>query len=296
MANRKPIVAGAFYKSSFDELDKQIADCFKNNKFGPGDLPVKKRAKKIFGVIAPHAGYEFSGAGAAWAYKEIAESEFPDLFVILGTNHTGLGAELSTYFFADWETPLGIVKVDKDFGKALVKNFPALKNEAMAHLQEHSIEVQLPFLQFVNKDKIKDVKILPIVLGFCDYEICKKLGEKIAETAKAENKKICIIASSDFTHYGASYGYLPFVHAQKENLYKLDGKAIDFIKRLDAKDFLDYKEKESATICGAFAIAAAIEACKNLGAKKAKLLQYYTSGDVIGDYSSAVGYAAIVFE
>lgn len=289
--NRKPVVAGQFYEADFNLLDKQIRECFKS-KLGPGDLPVKKRSRNIFGVIAPHAGYQFSGACAAWSYKEIAESKFPDLFLVIGVNHTGLGAPLSTYLFADWETPFGVVKVDRNFGKELIKKFPDLKNEAMAHLHEHSVEVQLPFLQFVNKDKIKDVKFVPIVVSSYNYDICKNLGKAIADT----NKKICVIASSDFTHYGFSYGYLPFTENKKENLYKLDNGAIKEIEKLDAENFLKYVAKNRATICGAGAIAIAIEACKNLGAKKARLLQYYTSGDILNDYDNAVGYAGVIFE
>lgn len=290
--NRKPCVAGQFYASDFNKLDKQIIDCFKS-KFGPGTLPVRKRKGKVFGAIAPHAGYMFSGHAQAWVYKEIAEAEFPDLFVIIGPNHTGFGANFSTYLFSDWETPLGTVKVDKKFGKELIKKFPSLVNETGAHLSEHSIEVQLPFLQFANRDKLKDIKFLPIIVGYSEYNECLKLADAITDT----DKNICVIASSDFTHYGPNYGYLPFVHAKKENIYNLDSEAINFVKKLDSKGFFEYKNKRKATICGAGPIIVAIEAVKSLGAKSGKLLSYYTSADITNkDYTNAVGYAAIVFK
>ena len=219
--------------------------------------------------------------------KEIGESKLPDVFIILGLSHSGHGSCIS---LEDWETPLGIVKNDKDFGKALMKN-TGLKQDEMAHNQEHSIEVQLPFLQFISEDKLK---IMPIIASpDVAYD---ELAKNIAKTIKEENKKACIIASSDFTHYGVNYGYFPFQNNVKDNLYDLDNKAIKHIKELDAYRFLDYTEQTGATICGKFPIAVMLDTCKSLGGKNAKLLKYYTSGDIIKDYSSAVGYASIITE
>lgn len=291
MVNRKPVVAGQFYESDFGQLANEITGCF-TNKLGPGDLPVRRGDKKIFGVVSPHAGYTYSGPCAAWSHKEIAESEFPELFVIIGPNHTGEGPDFSTYLFSEWETPIGLVKVDAESGKKLIKSFPKLQNEAMAHLYEHSIEVQLPFLQFVNKDRLNDIRFLPIVIKNYDYESCAALADAICEL----NKRFVVIASSDFTHYGPNYGYVPFVTSKKDNLYALDGGAIGFINELDMRGFLEYVKKKKATICGAGAIAVAMGVVKWLGAKEGKLLNYYTSGDIVGDYENAVGYAGIVFE
>src|SRR3989338_8466292 len=155
---RKPIVAGMFYASDFDELSNQINDSF-HSKFGPGALPIKKRGKDIFGIIAPHAGYQFSGQGAAWAYKEIAESKFADVYIMLGLSHSGFPSCVS---LEDWETPFGIVKVDEEFTRVLMAN-SGLKQNERAHSGEHSIEVQLPFLQFANMDHLKQLKISPII-------------------------------------------------------------------------------------------------------------------------------------
>lgn len=291
MIKRIPAFAGMFYQSDFDKLDKQIASCFVESKFGPGTLPENKKNKTILGGIAPHAGYNYSGPCAAYLYKEIAESKFADCYIILGTNHTGIGPEFSTYL-SDWQTPFGDIRTDTELGLKLIELFPELKNEPSAHIQEHSIEVQLPFLQFALKDNLNQLKILPILIKSQSYEDCLKLGKAISQLAK--EKSICIIASSDFTHYGPSYGFVPFLSKVKENLYELDKKAINYIEKLKSKEFYNHSRK--TTICGAFTIITAIEACKILGAKKAKLLNYYTSGDIANDYKNAVGYASISFE
>lgn len=288
---RKPIVAGMFYEDSFDELDRQINSCF-THKLGPGALPVKRTDKRIIGIIAPHAGYPFSGPCQAWAYKEIAESAFPDLFVILGTNHRGFGKAAT--LLEDFETPLGIVKTDVEFAKKLIKNssFNIVENKEL-HAGEHSIEVQLPFLQFANKDNLNNIRIVPLIMGSeANY---KKAAETVIRTANEEKKRIIIIASSDFTHYGFSYGFVPFQTNVKENLYKLDKEAIKLVEKLDAAAFLDYIKETEATICGSNAVAAAVETAKMMRAKEARLLQYYTSGDIVNEYRNAVGYASIVF-
>ena len=285
---RKPIVAGSFYPASFEELDQEINKAF-NSKFGPGALPIKKRDKEIKGMIAPHAGYVYSGACAAWAYKEIAEAKFADLYIILGLSHSGFATCLS---LEDWETPFGLVQTNKEVGMELVKK--GIKQDEEAHQQEHSIEVQLPFLQFVNKDYLKRLKIMPIIASpDKNYE---EIAKMIVGAVKELKIRVCIIASSDFTHFGLNYGFFPFQDNIKENMYKLDKEAIEHIKKLDAFHFLDYTEKTGATICGKYPIAVMLEASKLLGAKKARLLHYYTSGDVIGDYASAVGYGTVVVE
>ena len=189
---RKPIVAGMFYEADFGELDKQITKCFKDSKFGPGELPTKKRNKEIIGAIAPHAGYQFSGAGQAWVYKEIGEAELPDVFVILGTNHTGIGK--SSTLLKDFETPFGAVKVDTDFAQKLINAGWVINNEEV-HSQEHSIEVQLPFLQEV----LSGFKIVPVLFGNSSSEDYNILAQAILKNIKGKN--ILLIASSDLSHY-----------------------------------------------------------------------------------------------
>lgn len=282
---RTSVVAGMFYEEDKEKLNQQIEKCFMS-KFGPKELP-SDRNKRIIGIIAPHAGYSYSGAGQAYSYKELGEAEIADVYIILGTAHMGFPkAALTTESF---ETPFGVLEVDKEFADKLIEK-KAVVSDKYPHVREHSIEVQLPFLQFVNKDR--KFKILPIVVGQdTDYE---KLGKVIANISKELNRKIVLICSSDFTHYGANYGFIPFKDNVKENMYKLDKDAIKWIEKFDAWSFLDYIKETGATICGAYAIAVFIEACKALGGKEVKLLNYYTSGDVVNDYDTAVGYGSLV--
>jgi len=262
---RKPIVAGQFYEENADKLKEEI------KRF----LDYVKKEKNAIGAISPHAGYSFSGRCAAYAYTSIDDAE---LYIILGFSHSGFPASIS---LDDFETPLGIVKNDNEFGKRLIEN--GLKEDKKSHNNEHSIEVQLPFLQYVKKD----IKFIPV---FVD-ENYEKIADIIKKTIKETNKKVVIIASSDFTHYGFNYGYFPFYVNVKENMHNLDKGAIRLIEDNNIKGFLDYCERTNATICGKYPIACLMKILN----KKGKLLKYYTSGDITGDYSSAVGYAAIVF-
>ncbi|HII30081.1 AmmeMemoRadiSam system protein B [Candidatus Woesearchaeota archaeon CG10_big_fil_rev_8_21_14_0_10_47_5] len=283
---RRPVVAGQFYAYDPRELEKQIESCFLSPN-GPGVLPVSKRKGICIGIIAPHAGYVFSGPCAAWAYKELAESMLPDIFFVLGTDHVGRGVTSTT--LEDWETPLGIVKVDRAMAEQLIE-CSRLRADAHLHAMEHSIEVQLPFLQFITRDKER-LRIIPISVSR-DIDL-KAFALDIKDVLIAANKTAAFIASSDFTHYGRSYGFVPFTSDVAKRMYELDRKALGFIKRLDPEGFLSYVAETGATICGARPIALLMYLVK---AKRVKLLQYYTSADIIGDYNNAVGYAAISFE
>jgi len=284
---RQSIVDGQFYESNPNELKKQIENCFKS-KFGPCDLPYEKRDKEIIGAISPHAGYMCSGPCQAFSYKEIAESKIPDLYILFGLSHSGFNSCIS---LEDWETPLGVVKTDKEFGEKL-SSLSGLPIDEVAHQNEHSIEVQLPFLQLVNKGK--NFKILSIIISL-DIDI-KKFVRNIKETLDQTKKTTMLIASSDFTHYGPNYDFLPFSKDIKENMYKLDKGAIDKVLELNSDGFFGYIERTQATICGKYPIIALIEISKLLGAKKSELLQYYTSGDIIRDYNNSVGYASLIIK
>lgn len=274
---RIPVVNGQFYANDFEELEKQIKECFKS-ELGPGNI--NKRTKKIYGVIVPHAGYTYSGICAAFAYKEIAESFFPKTYTILGVNHTGYFGKKLALSHDDWQTPFGIVRNSKE-------TIGNLKEDIKAHAFEHSIEVQLPFLQFVSKDKLKDLRILPVTVSKIDYDYCR-------EIAKEFPRDSILIISSDFTHYGSLYNYLPFEENKMENIKKIDMKAIKLIMEFKTEEFLEYcKDK---TICGVYGIALGLEILKWMGATKAKLLKYYTSSDITHDENNMVGYASIVFE
>jgi AmmeMemoRadiSam system protein B len=279
---RQPVVSGTFYPSSKEQLKKELKDCY-SSKYGPSG---KEEKLNVFAAICPHAGHIYSGACAAHCYNQIKNQDY-DVFIILGTNHTGIGG--SCVSLDDFATPLGIAKNDKEFTQRIMDRC-GLKENKLTHSKEHSIEVQLPFLQ----DIYGDISIVPVIIDFgANY---KKIAYGIGDMIKTSGKRVCIIASSDFTHYGASYGFLPFTENIKEKLEELDFKAILKILALDSDGFLDYVKDTGATICGAYDIAVLIEICRYIGKKETKLLKYYTSGDISGDFSSAVGYAAIIIK
>lgn len=280
----QPIVADQFYEANFDLLVKQIEACFQH-ELGPGETPSSRKKKELCGIIAPHAGYQASGPCAAWAYKAVAESKFPKTFVIIAPDHNGIHDAI-TVCDDKWMTPMGVVNPDKEFIEKLLVKCDFIKKGV---IREHAVEVQLPFLQYSCKDKIRELKIVPIVMpSDINY---RELGEAIPQISE----DVCVIASSDFTHFGPSYGFTPFKYNVKKGIYRLDGNAVSFVKKMDAEGFLSYWKKSKATICGAPAIASALVAVKELFAKKGDLLSYYTSGDISGDYTNAVGYAAVKF-
>lgn len=285
---RKPIVSGQFYAADFNDLTNQIQDCFQHEK-GPGDLPLKERNKPLLAVIAPHAGYVFSGPCQAWVYKEIAESEFPDLYIILGVNHSGIATCSSE---ESWETPFGRIAADTEFISQLSSNGIPINNPE--HQNEHSIEVQLPFLQFSAQSDLKRLRIAPIMIADSDY---KKWADAIEKTLKQTKKKAVIICSSDFTHYGPDYDYTPFTTKVREKVKALDLQSASFIKDLDPEGFLKFTDEKRATICGRYNILVTIELIRRMKPDaKAELLNYYMSGDIAGDYKNTVGYAAIIIK
>jgi AmmeMemoRadiSam system protein B len=283
---RQAVVAGQFYAGNSHELENQIKGCFLDKR-GPSVLPSNKRKGVIKGAIIPHAGYSYSGPCAAWAYKEIAEAEFPDLFIIIGPNHSGEGKTAT--MMDDWQTPFGIIRVNKDFVQEIVKKTGiALDSSALA--REHSIEVQLPFLQFITRETDQQARFVPIVVSH-GLNI-KKFALDLKELIMESGKNVCIIVSSDFTHYGPAYGYLPFELDKEKSMYEMDGEAIKLIKEQNVEGFLKFVKETGATICGQIGIAVLMA---TLPKSQVKLLQYYTSGDLVKNYKNAVGYAAILF-
>jgi AmmeMemoRadiSam system protein B len=275
MQIRTPAVAGMFYPSEKNKLTKLIEDCFLHS-FGPGKNP-KKIGKKIFGIICPHAGYTYSGPIACHSVNSIS-SESPELFIIIGPNHWGIGRSVATMTDCIWETPLGNVEVDSESAKEISQLSQNIESDFFSHTREHSLEVQIPILQ----KTFSNFKILPISLINQSKEIAKDVGLTIAKIAKKKN--VMIIGSSDFTHYEPN----EFAHEQ-------DLALIEPILEMDVDKFYDVLQKRKVTACGYGAIASTIIACKELGATKGELLKYATSGDVTGDTSSVVGYGSIVF-
>lgn len=283
---RQPVVSGKFYSDDFGELDSQIQGCF-NDERGPGALPVSRSDHEIKAIIVPHAGYVYSGPCAAWAYKELAEAKFPKTYILLGFSHHGEGSGIS---IEDWKTPLGMIKTDKELAIHL-KEMTNLPIREDPHLHEHSIEVQLPFLQYISKDNLKQLKILPISIGNdLDFSVlAKQMVEALA------SRDVVFIVSSDMTHYGPSYGYVPFTLDVPERLNELDNKAITFMKDLDVDGFKDFINKTHVTICGYMPILLMMSFLRHLGHQGGELLMHYMSADLTGDFKNSVSYASIIY-
>lgn len=283
---RQASVAGSFYEADFNKLEQQIKDCF-YSELGPGDLPTRRTENKIKAVIVPHAGYAYSGPCAAWAYKRIAESKFPDTYILIGPNHQGKGSSIS---IEDWKTPIGLIKNNKDLTREISEKTGIPINESN-HASEHSIEVQLPFLQFASKDNLKNLKIIPITLSH-DIKITE-FANNLAKTINEFNKEVVLIISSDFTHYGRNYGYIPFEEEPQKKIKEMDLKAIKAIKNNDLKGFLDHIEETQSTICGQIPIIVLMQTLKEY---LAKLEMYYTSTQISDDLKNSVSYASITFK
>jgi AmmeMemoRadiSam system protein B len=263
---RAPAVSGQFYPRSKNDLDREISRCFEG--VPPGE-------RQVLGAVVPHAGYIYSGNTAAYVYSALPRA---DTFVLLGPNHTGYGSPVSVSG-ESWSTPLGEVSSDTEFIKALPKRIIDL--DEAAHKYEHSIEVQLPFLQH----RFGDFNIVPICMGMQDEETALDVGMELVEAVRKVKKKIVIIASSDFTHYKPD-------KVAREN----DAYYISSILEFDITGFYRKLYERNASVCGYGPIAAMLTATKKLGAKKATLLKYSTSGDTTGDLAAVVGYAGIVVE
>lgn len=280
MKIRKPYVANAFYAGTKTSLTKQITDCF-THPFGPGNVPKpnEQGPRRILGLVCPHAGYMYSGPVAANGYSKLAIDGQPDVCIILGPNHTGLGSGLSIQTEGAWETPVGVTRVNSDLAKRIQKSSSIIDVDETAHASEHSIEVQLPFLQFLFKEAIEFV---PICMMMQDLTTSIEVAKTIVENTKGKN--VAIIASSDFTHYE------PQAAANRK-----DKEAIDAILKLDDKQLNDLGESNRVTMCGYGPITTLIAAAKMLGDVKAELLAYKTSGDITGDKSAVVGYSSLTF-
>jgi len=270
------VAAGSFYHLKKDMLKKQIKSCF-NHKLGPKKI----KAGKVIGAVVPHAGYPYSGHVAAWVYSQLPKANY----LIIGLNHSGFSPTFAVMPAGEWGTPLGSVEIDKTLVKKLLKN-PLIEPDISAHETDHSIEVQLPFLQYRFGEKFKFV---PLAISgsrpnFEFLEECVAVGKTIGKSLKTEKKKWIVLASSDFSHY------VPHDYARATDEF-----VIESILRLDEKEFFSRIQERRASVCGFSSIAVTIAAVKELGAKAGKLLKYATSGDVLGDKSAVVGYASIVF-
>ncbi len=288
---RKPVVAGRFYSANRDELIKEIEGCF-SSPFGPTVSFKSSSFEKILGLISPHAGYVFSGPCAAHGFHALKNTKVEEktVFVILGVNHTGLGnSGISLY---DFETPLGVAKNNRFLSIELSKlsNIPL---DESPHVYEHSIEVQIPFLQYLFKDKFT---IVPAVIDAdTNFDL---FGEALVRLTKEHHQNIIVIASSDFTHYGIDYHYTPFGQPGNKEVERDDFESIKIILKKDAETFLDRANQR--TICGRYTITALLKYLAKLEEHnessqiKGELLKYYQSSEIYPS-DSFVGYASIVF-
>ncbi|MFC1929979.1 AmmeMemoRadiSam system protein B [Chloroflexota bacterium] len=265
---REPVVAGQFYPASASQLKSMIARLV--------DEDAEK--EEAIGLVSPHAGYIYSGAVAGAVISRI---QFKDTFIIMGPNHTGKGQPFSIMTEGTWQTPLGKVKIDTELAKQILAASTYLQEDDGAHQYEHSLEVQLPFLQYFKPD----IKIVPIILAHGSGATYEEIGKEIARAVKELGREVVIMASSDMTHY-----------EPHESAKKKDTQAIDAILELDEDELLKRVEELNISMCGYAPTVSLIAAAKELGAKSAELVRYQTSGDTSGDYASVVGYAGIIIK
>jgi AmmeMemoRadiSam system protein B len=263
---RQPAVAGYFYPENKETLEREISSM----------LPKSKKEETI-AVVVPHAGYLYSGSVAGEVYASL---DLPDTFIILCPNHTGNGSDFDVYPEGEWLTPLGSAQVDSELIEQLVQRFPQAKKDGRAHVREHSLEVQLPFLQYLKGQ----IRFLPVCIRQYRYEQLEQLGHVLSDIIRSSNRKILLIASSDMTHYES-----------QESAKKKDQLAIDQMSQLNPRGLYDTVHANNITMCGYLPATVTMIAAKDLGATRGSLVRYATSGDVTKDFQSVVGYAGMRF-
>jgi len=263
---RKPSVAGYFYPYKPEELKEKVGEmvCLEGKK------------EKAICLISPHAGFEYSGSVAGAVFSS---AYLPNKFIILGPSHRSVKSRYAIMKEGVWETPLGDVMIDTPLAEAVMSHCNFIVEDNSAHINEHSIEVQIPFIQFFKKD----ISIVPLSISYyTSYEELEELGNAISQGIKQIKEEVMIIASTDMSHY-----------VSQEVAKKKDFLAIDRILDLDSKGLYDVVSVEDISMCGFQPVTAALVASKKAGATKAVLIKYQTSGDVTGNYDEVVGYAGI---
>jgi AmmeMemoRadiSam system protein B len=266
---RSPAVANMFYPGDKDRLKEQLSTYVRA-------VPEPKR---VLAAVSPHAGYIYSGGVAGAVFSQI---RIPDAVVILGPNHRSLGASVALSASGTWDMPLGSVPINEAMAESILKVSTSrvkIKDDPGAHAMEHSIEVQVPFLQFLRPE----VSIVPIALSHLTYDACQEIGQALVQGIQDYGKEVLLVASTDMTHY----------ESQKSAKEK-DKLAIDRILDLDPAGLYETVSRHGISMCGVIPTTIVLEACKVLGAGKAELVQYATSGDVTGDNAQVVGYAGFI--
>jgi AmmeMemoRadiSam system protein B len=264
---RMPAVAGQFYPGTASGLSRSLLELTRE---------VEERSPAI-GVVAPHAGYVYSGAVAGELFSSI---RVPCRTVIFCPNHTGIGEDAAIMSHGAWRMPWGDVPIDEELAARLENACPLLREDASAHSREHSIEVQLPFLHRFRPD----VRIVPVALGPLSLEECRALGENVADAIAGDAERPLLVASSDMSHY------VPDAVARKK-----DRLAIDRMLALDPEGLYATVRTERISMCGVLPATVVLFAARRLGATSARLIRYATSGDVSRDFDQVVGYAGLAF-
>lgn len=280
---RQPAVAGAFYPDNPEILKKTIENCFLDD-FGVGKIPDMGKFDGVdypINVMVPHAGYRYSGAVASHSYCKLVQNGFPEVFIILSPNHTGLGSEVSVFNEGEWITPLGNVEVDKEFADEIISFSDIATADFSAHIREHSIEVQLPFLQYFSND----FKLVPITMGSQTFTASSDLAKAIFEAGNKLGKSYCVIASTDLSHFN-----------NQEKANKVDGFVLEDISEMNEFKLFEEVIQYNITMCGYGPVMTTISLSKMSGKNNCEILAYGTSGDVTGDLSSVVGYASGIFK
>jgi len=276
---REPAVSGMFYPASEHALRKELAVCFKK---GPGRA-APEPGRRVISIISPHAGYSYSGPTAAHGYMALYDGGLPETAIIIGPNHTGMGEDIGL-LNDDLKTPLGAARLDRDLAKTLDVTI-----DKASHIQEHSMEVQVPFLQYLDPNiQIVCVSMMDQTLGSA-----RSLSRKISSAVRSSVRRVALIASSDFTHCGPNYGvHVPRGKNAGETARSMDMPVIERLLKMDVEGAFQARDATGSTACGLGPIAAVVLASRDLGAVEAELLDYTTSYDVM-PHHSAVGYASI---
>lgn len=262
---RQPAVSGQFYQGSPESLTMEISQLVVRTAF----------TQQVKGIVAPHAGYIYSGLIAGKIYGTI---QVPATVLILGPNHHGVGYPAALYPEGEWLTPLGPVKINAYLNTLISRHVPVARLDSVAHQFEHSLEVQVPFLRYLRPD----VTISALCLGFGDYPTVEAMGLGLAEAIRRYGEDVLIVASSDMSHYESA-----------ATARRKDESALQKLLAFDAEGLLEICRRDNITMCGAVPSAVMLVAARELGARHAELTAYGTSGDVTGDNNQVVAYAAV---
>jgi MEMO1 family protein len=262
---RQPAVAGKFYTDDPDQLRAELDSMIPQGEAG-----------RAIGIVAPHAGYIYSGKVAGRVYGAV---RVPEAVLVIGPNHTGIGAPAALSPSGDWLTPLGPVPVNSRLSKLILKHAPLVREDVAAHRFEHSIEVQLPFLQYRNPR----VCIAALCLSLPDFDSLSALGEGIARAVSEYADEVLIVASSDMTHYESA-----------SSAKAKDELALAELAAMNPEALLKVCREKDITMCGVIPATVMLVAAKALGATSSRLVSYTTSGEVNGDLQRVVAYAAVM--